>query len=151
MIDNRDLRLLNLKEEDKIFYNHQIFIVAWQRAKSLDELSRRLKTDKRLLTKKAQNLRRRGILLKRFKNLESFPIKMISELRRIAAKEFKASEALRVNGAEFISFWGKAKNIQEVCDRFNQTRKQVVSRAGKYRYIHKVPLKRFRPIRGPGK
>jgi len=143
--NNDDLRLRNITDQDRAFYNHKIFIVTWQRAKTLQDVIKKLNLTKKQIVSKAAHLRNRwGISLKRFRETLSYiPQHMIKQLRRLCDNQIKPAIADIGTPDEFISFWAKARTLEEVAKRFNMSKDRASARASLYRKMYKIPLKLF--------
>ena len=144
MIDNSDLRLINIKKEDELFYKHKIFVMVWQRAGTTEEVARKLGISAKDAVQKANRLRVGGIALKRFRHSILFPKANRKELNEIAKKYLRAPSKTHINPKEFVRVWQEAGSLNEVAAYFKESPRLIQGRASHYRDRYKLPLKSFR-------
>jgi len=145
MIDNTDLRLRNITEQDKIFFNHKIFIVTWNRAHSIAEVAKKLKMSPVYARQKAYSLRKRGVKVKRF-GIAPYTItkRVVKELNRVGLKSIEDQMA---DIEDFIRFWAKAKSLRQVAEKYGISKYTASRRATNYRLVNGIIMKRFSPGR----
>lgn len=98
---NDDLRRINIKREDELFYKHKIFIVAWQRADDPLEVAKHFRMTQQGALNKASWLRAQGVPLKTYKL--RFTRAKIKELSSLAKKH--GGQTKRFNHEEFVKLW----------------------------------------------
>lgn len=117
MIDNRDLRLINVKSQDQAYYNHRIFIETWQQAASLKDVTRKLRLSIHQAVSKALFLRsRHKIPLKYFK-FRPTPAQVIA-LRQLALASYRP-DPRAVPMDKFIRTWNRSNSLRAVAKTFN--------------------------------
>lgn len=127
--NNDDLRLINIKKEDELFYNHKIFIVTWQRADTVEEVCKKLRISTRSAVCKAQYLRRQGIALKKF--MVRIRMQDLPKLRALALKTIKGAPPTTAD--KFVLEWNRARSVADLCEKFNWSPSYVNHKASVFR------------------
>lgn len=140
LIDNRDLRLLNLKREDEIFQRNKIFIEAWQKASSCRKVARKFRMTVRATQMKAARLRGEKIPLKTFRR-NSWTKHQLSEMISLAKKSY--TEPKRLKADKIILAWNSSKSIDEAIEKTGIPEKALQPYISKWRR-RGAPLKYFR-------
>ena len=125
MIDNSDLRLLNIKDEDLVYLKNKQFIVAWQTSKNLAEVARKTGLSVGDASDRASWLRRRHHFpLKRYREkINFFPTKKIKELKALAKSLNPTTE---LDASRLIKLWIQNVPIPKISEILRIPKKRVV-------------------------
>lgn len=140
MIDNSDLRLLNLSKKDELYYRHKFFIATWQKANSVSDVCKKLHIPRNTASNRANAMRKAGIALKRF-HLPG-PKENLAVLRKVALASMPKTKPT-IDSVAFVKYWNtKAKSVKDVAAHFKTPYFRIQSRAGKLRAMG-IPLRYF--------
>lgn len=141
ILNNSDLREINIKREDKMFYDHKIFIVTWQRAASVEEVCKKLRISRKAACQKALYLRQNKVPVKKFLTYDF--LKNREKLAAVARKYPAKDNPNAFDAERYIRVWQKAPSVQVAARQLGVTARVVTFRIMNLRRLG-IDLKRFR-------
>lgn len=135
MIDNRDLRLINVSEKDMLLFKYKVFIETVNKCSSAIEAARKLRMTPQAVSWKIWKLRRQGVKVNGFRLRRL----QMEALRKMAA-DLSPEKTAWDRAAGWVKRWQKAASVKEFAEGLGITRQHAHAWARQMRW-HKVPLK----------